>query len=59
MIMSLCRHAPNRDPLSIRAQEVVFHPYDYESYEKAKIQPDDDTYDVAESVPIEVKLTNI
>lgn len=59
MIMSLCRHAPNRDPLSIRAQEVVFHPYDYEGYEKAKIQPDDDTYDVAESVPIKVKLTNI
>ncbi len=56
--MSLCRHAPNRN-LSVRAQELVFHPYDYEGYEKEKIQPDDQPYEVTESYPIKVKLSNI
>jgi len=58
MVMSLCRHAPNRN-LSVRAQELVFHPYDYEGYEKEKIQPDDQPYEVTESYPIKVKLSNI
>lgn len=59
MVMSLCHQAPTRDALSIRAQELIFHPYDYEGYEKEKIQPDDEPYDATESVPIKVKLTNI
>ena len=58
MVMSLCRHAPSRN-LSVRAQELVFHPYDYEGYEKEKIQPDDQPYEVTESYPIKVKLSNI
>jgi hypothetical protein len=56
MVMSLCRHTPSR-ALSIRAQELVFHPYEYEGYEKEKIQPDEEQYDVTE--PIKVKLSNI
>lgn len=59
MVMSLCRHTPSREALSIRAQELVFHPYDYEAYEKEKIQPDDQPYEVTESLPIKVKLSNI
>ncbi|CAF1602744.1 unnamed protein product [Rotaria magnacalcarata] len=59
MVMSLCRHRPSRDALSIRAQELIFHPYDYEAYEKEKIQPDDQPYEVTESLPIKVKLSNI
>jgi len=59
MFVSLCRHRPSRDVLSIRAQELVFHPYDYEAYEKEKIQPDDQPYEVTESLPIKVKLSNI
>lgn len=59
MFMSLCRNTPTRSALSIRAQELVFHPYDYEAYEKEKIQPDDQPYEVTESLPIKVKLTNI
>ncbi|CAF2392494.1 unnamed protein product [Rotaria sp. Silwood2] len=59
MVMSLCHHTPTRSALSIRAQELVFHPYDYEAYEKEKIQPDDQPYDVTESLPIKVKLSNI
>ena len=59
MVMSLCHHTPTRSTLSIRAQELVFHPYDYEGYEKEKIQPDDQPYEVTESLPIKVKLTNI
>lgn len=58
MVMSLCRRAPSRD-LSIRAQELIFHPYEYDVYEKEKIQPDDHPYEVTESLPIKVKLTNI
>ncbi|CAF0759769.1 unnamed protein product [Rotaria sp. Silwood1] len=59
MVMSLCHHTPTRNALSIRAQELVFHPYDYEAYEKEKIQPDDQPYEVTESLPIKVKLSNI
>jgi len=59
MVMSLCRHTPTRDVLSIRAQELVFHPYEYDEYEKEKIQPDDQQYEVTESLPIKVKLSNI
>jgi len=58
MVMSLCRHTPSRD-LSVRAQELIFHPYEYDAYEKEKIQPDDHPYEVNESLPIKVKLTNI
>jgi len=58
MVMSLCRHTPSR-ALSIRAQELVFHPYEYDAYEKEKIQPDDQHYEVTESLPIKVKLSNI
>jgi len=57
MVMSLCRHTPSRNGLSIRAQELVFNPYEYEGYEKEKIQPDDQPYE--ESLPIKVKLSNI
>jgi len=56
MVMSLCRHTPNRE-LSVRAQELVFHPYEHDIYEKEKIQPDDQPYEVTE--PIKVKLSNI
>jgi len=59
MVMSLCRHTPSRHALSIRAEELIFHPYDYEGYEKEKIQPDDQPYEVTESLPIKVKLSNI
>ncbi|CAF3870163.1 unnamed protein product [Rotaria sordida] len=59
MVMSLCHHTPSRNALSVRAQELVFHPYDYEAYEKEKIQPDDQPYEVTESLPIKVKLSNI
>jgi hypothetical protein len=59
MVMSLCRHTPSRDALSIRAQELIFHPYEHDAYEKEKIQPDDQPYEVTESLPIKVKLTNI
>jgi hypothetical protein len=59
MVMSLCRHTPSRDALSIRAQELVFHPYDHDGYEKEKIQPDDQLYEVTEPLPIKVKLSNI
>jgi hypothetical protein len=59
MVMSLCRHTPSRNPLSVRAQELVFHPYEYDAYEKEKIQPDDQPYEVTESLPIKVKLSNI
>ncbi|CAM4891744.1 unnamed protein product [Rotaria socialis] len=59
MVMSLCRHTPSRGALSIRAQELIFHPYDYEAYEKEKIQPDDQPYEATESLPIKVKLSNI
>ncbi|CAF1427496.1 unnamed protein product [Adineta steineri] len=59
MVMSLCRHTPSRNTLSIRAQELVFQPYDYDGYEKEKIQPDDQPYQVTESLPIKVKLSNI
>jgi hypothetical protein len=59
MVMSLCRHTPSRRALSVRAQELVFHPYEYDAYEKEKIQPDDHPYEVTESLPIKVKLSNI
>jgi hypothetical protein len=59
MVMSLCRHTPSRDALSIRAQELVFHPYEYDVYEKEKIQPDDQPYEVTEPLPIKVKLSNL
>jgi len=59
MVMSLCRHTPSRNALSIRAQELVFHPYEHDAYEKEKIQPDDQPYEVTESLPIKVKLSNI
>jgi len=59
MVMALCRHTPSRSTLSVRAQELVFHPYDYDTYEKEKIQPDDQPYEVTESLPIKVKLSNI
>jgi len=59
MVMSLCRHTPSRDVLSIRAQELIFHPYEHDVYEKEKIQPDDQPYEVTESLPIKVKLSNI
>jgi hypothetical protein len=59
MVMSLCRHTPSRNALSVRAQELVFHPYEYDAYEKEKIQPDDQHYEVAEPLPIKVKLSNI
>jgi hypothetical protein len=59
MVMSLCRHTPSRNALSVRAQELVFHPYEYDAYEKEKIQPDDQPYEVTESLPIKVKLSNI
>jgi hypothetical protein len=58
MVMSLCRHTPSRN-VSIRAQELVFHPYEHDIYEKEKIQPDDQPYEVTESLPIKVKLSNI
>ncbi|UJR35535.1 hypothetical protein I4U23_028289 [Adineta vaga] len=58
MVMSLCRHTPSRN-LSIRAQELIYHPYEYDGYEKEKIQPDDHPYQVTESLPIKVKLSNI
>jgi hypothetical protein len=58
MVMSLCRQTPARS-FSVRAQELVFHPYDYEGYEKEKIQPDDQHYEVTEPLPIKVKLSNI
>ncbi len=56
--MSLCRHTPSRNALSIRAQELVFHPYEHDAYEKEKIQPDDHPYEVTD-LPIKVKLSNI
>jgi len=59
MVMSLCHHTPSREPLSIRSQEFIFHPYDYDVYEKEKIQPDDHPYNATETLPIKVKLTNI
>jgi len=59
MVMSLCRHTPSRNALSIRAQELIFHPYEHDAYEKEKIQPDDQPYEVTESLPIKVKLSNI
>lgn len=59
MLMSLCRHTPSNNPLSIRAQELVFHPYEYDAYEKEKIQPDDQLYEVSEPLSIKVKLSNI
>ena len=59
MLIALCRNSPSHDALSIRAQELIFHPYDYEGYEKEKIQPNDPHYDVNESWPIKVKLSNI
>jgi hypothetical protein len=59
MVMSLCRQTPSRNAFSVRAQELVFHPYDYEGYEKEKIQPDDQHYEVTEALPIKVKLSNI
>lgn len=59
MVMSLCRHTPSRDVLSIRAQELIFHPYEGDAYEKEKIQPDDQPYEVTESLPIKVKFSNI
>jgi len=58
MVMSLCRHTPSRNALSIRAQELVFHPYEHDAYEKEKIQPDDHPYEVTD-LPIKVKLSNI
>jgi len=58
MVMSLCRHTPSRNALSIRAQELVFHPYEHDAYEKEKIQPDDHPYEATE-LPIKVKLSNI
>lgn len=59
MLMSLCRHTPSSNPLSIRAQELVFHPYEYDAYEKEKIQPDGQLYEASEPLPIKVKLSNI
>ena len=59
MVMSLCRNTPSRNALSIRAQELIFHPYEGDAYEKEKIQPDDQPYEVTESLPIKVKLSNI
>jgi hypothetical protein len=59
MVMSLCRHTPSREALSIRSQELVFHPYEHDAYEKEKIQPDEQLYQVTESLPIKVKLSNI
>jgi len=56
MVMSLCRHTPSREALSVRAQELVFHPYEHDAYEKEKIQPDEQYY---ESLPIKVKFSNI
>lgn len=58
MLVSLCRHSPSRY-LSVRGQELVFHPYEYEGYEKEKIQPDGSLYDGTEPMPIKVKLSNI
>jgi len=61
MAMSMCRASPHRNHLSIRSQELIFHPYDNNdvfSSEKEKIQPDDQLYEVAE-LPIKVKLSNI
>ena len=59
MLIALCHNTPSHDALSIRAQELIFHPYDYEGYEKEKIQPNDPQYDVTESLPIKVKLSSI
>jgi len=61
MAMSMCRHSPSRDHLSIRSQELIFHPYensDVFSAEKEKIQPDE-LYEVVQPLPIKVKLSNI
>jgi len=55
MIVSLCRRTPKYQPLSVRAQEFVFD----DTYEKEKIQPNEQDYEVKESLPIKVKLTNI
>jgi hypothetical protein len=59
MVMSLCRNTPSRNTLSIRAQELIFNPYEGDAYEKEKIQPDDHPYEVTEPLPIKVKLSNI
>lgn len=58
MVVSLCRHTPSRN-LSVRAQELIYNPYEYDGFEKEKIQPDDEPYQVTESLPIKVKLSNI
>lgn len=59
MLVSLCRHSPSYNPLSVRAQELVFYPYEYDGYEKEKIQPDGQVYDASEPLPIKVKLSTI
>jgi hypothetical protein len=59
MVMSLCHQTPSRDVLTVRAQELIFHPYEGDAYEKEKIQPNDEPYEVTESLPIKVKLSNI
>lgn len=59
MLVSLCRQSPSYNPLTVRAQELVFYPYEYDGYEKEKIQPDGQLYDATEPLPIKVKLSNI
>ncbi|CAF1268288.1 unnamed protein product, partial [Didymodactylos carnosus] len=58
MAISMCRHAPSRN-LSIRSQELIFHPYESSDVfaEKEKIQPDE-LYET-QPLAIKVKLSNI
>ncbi|UJR10413.1 hypothetical protein I4U23_014617 [Adineta vaga] len=55
MIVSLCRHRPTSQGLSIRAQELAFD----NNYEKEKIQPNEYYHDATQVAPIHVKLTHI
>lgn len=55
MIISLCRRKPEHRILSIRAQDLVFD----NTYEKEKIQPNEEYYQITESLPVKIKLANI
>jgi len=55
MIVSLCRHTPRHHTLSVRPQEFVLD----DTYEKEKIQPNEQHYEVKQSLPIKVKFEKI
>ena len=59
MLVILCHRRPSVNGLSIRGQELIFHPYSYDAYEKEKIQPDDEMYQVTEPLAIKLKLSSI